>query len=95
MPMQQQPDKNSVDAVAGVELYAWVGEDETGRGSVRVKQALCKAGVIPMVAVEQAAVLQDYIAAQMNVQAAIHGTTIRLCRFVLAEVILETPVKQP
>jgi hypothetical protein len=82
-------------SIAGVELYAWIGEDELGSGTVGLKQALCPAGIVPMVAVEAEKIKQDYIAAQMNLQAAMYGKTIRLCRFALVEVLLETPVKQP
>lgn len=73
-----------------LELYAWVGEDEFGSGDIGLKQALCPAGMIPLVAVKQGKMEQDYIEKQMQRQAKTWGKRIRLVRFKFAGVVKET-----
>lgn len=77
--------------VEQIELYAWVGEDELGSGEVGLKQGLCPAGLIPLVAVRQDKMQQEYLVHQMAMQAKTYGKKIKLCRFVFDAVILETP----
>jgi hypothetical protein len=74
-----------------IELYAWLGLDEFGAGVVGIKQAFAPAGFIPMVAVERAKMEQELIRKGLTLQAKLFGNTIRLCRFVFAEVIEEVP----
>lgn len=72
-----------------VELFAWIGEDEYGSGTVGLKQARVPAGTIPMVAVSKDRMSQQYIQDQMKRQATVFGKTIRLCKFVFSEVVIE------
>lgn len=49
------------DAVQKLELFAWVGEDDQAdrskrTGEIGIKQAMCPAGYIPIVAVNRAKV---------------------------------------
>lgn len=77
------------DQVSEVELFAWVGEDETGRlPGLGLKQAVVPAGIIPMVAVDREKMEKYWNQAEM--QAARYGKRIRLCRFIFAEVVRET-----
>jgi hypothetical protein len=71
-------------------LYAWVGEDEHGSGEIGLKQAICPAGMIPMVAIRRDKMEQDYIVKQMEQYAAIYGMKRKLVKFVFAEVVAET-----
>ena len=76
-----------------VELYAWVGEDEFGSGTIGLKQAMVPAGLIPLVSVEQDKIGQQYIVDQLQRQANQYGQTIKLCRFVFEDVkIIIDPV---
>lgn len=77
-----------MEDVAGIELYAWLGEDEFGTGEVGLKQGVVPAGIIPMVAIPRAK-LERYWP-QAEAQAAQYGKRIYLCRFVMAEVIKST-----
>jgi hypothetical protein len=74
--------------LAGVELFAYLGEDELGSGDVGLKQARVPAGIIPMVAVRRDK-MEKYFE-QLEDQARLHGKRIYLCRFELVEVIRET-----
>lgn len=76
-----------------LELFAWVGEDDQAdrskrTGKIGIKQAMCPAGYIPIVAVDRAKV--ERFAEGMEIQARNYGKKIRLVRFVFAEVITET-----
>jgi hypothetical protein len=71
-------------------LYAWVGEDEHGSGEIGLKQAICPAGMIPMVATRQDKMEQEYIVAQMEELAKLYGKKRRLVKFVFAEVLKAT-----
>jgi hypothetical protein len=70
-----------------VVLYAWVGEDEFGSGEIGLKQGLCPAGIIPLVAVNQEKMTRFQSTLQKQVNK--YGKTIRLCKFVFSEVIIE------
>jgi len=72
-----------------VVLYAWVGEDEQGSGELGLKQALCPAGIIPLVSVREEKMRLPFIGLQLQMQATHYGKTIRLCRFTFAGVIEE------
>jgi hypothetical protein len=71
-----------------IELFAWLGEDEFGSGEIGLKQGMTPAGIIPLVAIKQESV--ERYKQQLEMQAASYGKRIKLCRFVLAEVICET-----
>ncbi len=76
------------------DLLAWIGEDETGSGKVGIKQALCNAGMIPIVGVADHETKLTYssIARQMQLQADAHKKVIRLVRYVaVEELIVVTP----
>jgi hypothetical protein len=79
---------DTLDNVKEVVLYAWVGEDEFGSGEVGLKQAMCPAGCVPMVAVRPSKMDQTYIKDQLQQQANQYGKTIRFCKFVFAEEIM-------
>jgi hypothetical protein len=74
--------------LAGLELYAWVGEDEFGSGRLGLKQGITPAGLIPLVALDREKIAGLY--PQLNEQARQYGKRIRLCRFVLADVVMAT-----
>lgn len=78
-----------------IELYAWVGEDELGSGGIGLKQARCPAGLIPMVAVDQWKMQQDYIRDQMDGQGKIFGKRVALCRFKFDGVVEEVGSRGP
>jgi len=68
-------------------LYAWVGEDELGSGEVGIKQGICPAGMIPLVACREGKMDQEYLVRQMQQQSNRFGKTIRLCKFTFQEVV--------
>jgi hypothetical protein len=71
-------------------VWAWVGPDELGRApGLGIKQALCPAGMIPMVSCREGAIEQQSILEQMQALATAHGNTIRLVRFVAEQVLRE------
>jgi hypothetical protein len=72
-----------------IELFAWMGKDELGSGEIGIKQALCPAGMIPMVSINKDKMLQGYIKNQMNIQGKHYKKKIKLCRFKFEEVIIE------
>lgn len=72
-----------------IELYAWIGEDELGSGKVGLKQARVPAGMIPIVAIDRSKVDQEYIIAQLELQARMWGRPIKLVRFEMVEVLKE------
>lgn len=72
-----------------IELYAWLGEDERGSGEIGLKQAMCPAGCIPMVAVKLPKMQQDYIRKQLDSQGKAFGKCITLCRFKFDDVVEE------
>jgi hypothetical protein len=78
---------DELERLRQVELFAWLGEDEHGSGEIGLKQALVPAGYIPLVAVHQDKVAQEYLRRAMAAQAATYGKTIRLCRYQLVEVL--------
>jgi len=83
------------DKLPRVELYAWVGEDDRIDGEPRseeigLKQGVCPAGMIPMVATTREKMAQSYITAQMETQAAITGKRRYLARFTFAGVVDRT-----
>lgn len=67
------------------DLLAWVGEDELGSGKIGIKQAVCPAGTVPMVAVEEHRDRMDKVTPQLQQQAAQYGKTIRLVRYMAVE----------
>ena len=62
-------------------LFAWVGEDEMGSGEIGLKQGMTPVGLIPLVAVREDRMSQDFIVEAMKRQAREYGKKIRLCRF--------------
>lgn len=80
-------------SIEELELFAWVGEDDQAdrskrTGEVGIKQAMCPAGYIPIVAVNLAKV--KLFTEGMEMQARHYGKRIRLVRCVVAEVLYET-----
>ena len=69
-------------------LFAWIGEDELGSGKIGLKQAVCPAGFIPLVAVDLHKMQQEYLTDQMQLQSSMGGKTIMLCRYEFKEVLL-------
>jgi hypothetical protein len=82
-----------------VELFAWVGEDDRMDGprtdDIGIKQAVCAAGCIPMVAVTVGKMSQEYIRQQMETLAAMTGKKRYLARFTFQEVVAETKGGSP
>lgn len=81
------------ERIKNMELYAWIGQDDqpdrTQRtGEWGIKQGLCPAGYIPIVAVKRGKV--EPFAERFEAQASAMGKKIRLVRFAYAEVIYET-----
>lgn len=74
--------------VEKMKLWAWVGEDELGSGEVGLKQGLCPAGFIPLVACVPGKMNQEYILTQMRAQSQVGGKVIRLVRFTFEEVLV-------
>lgn len=72
--------------VQDIVLWAWVGEDEYGSGEVGLKQGLCAAGYIPLVACKDGKVNQEFLREQLQQQANVFGKTIRLCKFSFVQV---------
>ena len=85
--LQPRPDH----PIRDVELFAWLGADELGSGEIGLKQALMTAGRVPLVAVKRYKMESAAIVDAMQMQAEVYGKKIRLCRFVFAEVLVETP----
>jgi hypothetical protein len=75
-------------------LYAWVGEDEMGSGEIGLKQALCPAGCVPMVATKIHKMTQPYIKEQLQSMVNRFGKTMYLVRYVpeIVELVLEPGV---
>jgi hypothetical protein len=71
-------------------IYAWIGEDELGSGVVGIKQALVPAGMIPLAAMAHHLDRLTKRADVMEWQARLYGKKIRLCKFVMTEVVQET-----
>lgn len=72
-----------------LELFAWIGEDETGKtNEIGLKQAFCPAGLIPIVTTTKDKAMSNNIPAQLYEQSNTYGKTIRLCKFVFAEEIV-------
>jgi hypothetical protein len=82
-------DKEQPEHLRSIELFAWVGEDELGSGEIGIKQGHVPAGYIPLVAISRDKMSR--LAPHMQIQAMHYGKKIRLCRFVFAEVVDETP----
>jgi hypothetical protein len=77
--------------IQGLELFAWVGEDELGSGEVGLKQGLVPAGLIPLVAIKKEKLTRSYIRNQLRVQAKRYGKRIYLVKFSATEVVDSTP----
>jgi hypothetical protein len=73
------------------DLYAWVGEDELGSGTVGLKQGAVPAGIIPLVSTadDRHKITRPDLIAQLQRQADHYGKSIRLVRYVYAEEVLE------
>ena len=71
-------------------IYAWVGEDENGSGRVGLKQGLCAAGFVPLVAMNYHLDRMTRMIPQMEEQAQKSGKKIRLVRFESVDVCTET-----
>jgi hypothetical protein len=74
----------------GIELFAWIGEDEFGSGAIGIKQGLVPAGYIPLVATAEEKMNRNILRVAMSLQAANYGKKIYLCRFIFSEVCWST-----
>ena len=73
-------------------LYAWVGEDEFGSGEHGLKQGVCPAGTIPLVAIHQSKMNSVSFLEQLQKQADVFGKPIRLCAYKFdREIVTLTP----
>lgn len=77
--------------IRDIELFAWLGADELGSGEIELKQAELPIGRIPLVAVKRYKMERAAVVDAMRMQAEAYGKKIRLCRFVFAELLFETP----
>ena len=77
-----------VPVIDGLELYAYVGEDEHGSGEVGLKAGVARAGVIPLVATKREKLDRDEFREQLQAQADAFGKTIRLVRWAPVEQVL-------
>jgi hypothetical protein len=85
---------SDVDRVKDVELFAWVGEDERGSGTVGLKQGVVPAGLIPLVAIKMHEDKMRKLKQQLEEQARASGKRIYLCRFTFFEVVDATEAGQ-
>lgn len=79
------------ERLKGLEVYAWIGEDELGSGVIGIKQGVVPAGYIPLVATAEEKIGRNAIRVAMSLQAADYGKKIYLCRFIFADVRWATP----
>jgi hypothetical protein len=72
------------------DLIAWIGEDENGSGAIGIKQALCPAGMIPIVGIadHKTKLTWPAIVRQMQLQADAHKKVIRLVRYEAVEELI-------
>lgn len=61
-----------------VELFAWIGEDEYGSGKIGIKSGFCRAGFVPLVAVDRSKMDDPYFREGLSRQSRAFGKTIRL-----------------
>lgn len=66
-----------------MKLFAWVGPDEFGTGTVGLKQARVPAGIIPLVCIEadRHKLEAPEVVAQLQAQATRFGVTITFVEF--------------
>jgi hypothetical protein len=81
-------EKETPKEISEFSVYAWVGRDEFGSGQFGLKQGEVPAGIIPMVAIDQAKL--DKYWDQAEAQAATYGQKIYLVRLSFVEVVRET-----
>jgi hypothetical protein len=81
---------SDVDRVKEVELFAWVGEDERGSGTVGLKQGIVPAGLVPLVAIKSHEHKMRALKRQLETQAKNSGKRIYLCRFTFVEIVDST-----
>ena len=86
--MSEIPGSSIPEQVRELELYAWVGRDELGSGEFGLKQGSVPAGMIAMVAIDQAKL--DKYWDQAERQAQHYGQRIYLVRLSFVEVVRET-----
>ncbi len=77
-----------------VKLYAWVGEDELGSGTIGLKRGFTQVGLIPLVAVTRKVARQEF-ETQMRAQAKHCGKKIYLCRFSFEAIEVATDDGEP
>jgi hypothetical protein len=73
--------------VRALELFAWVGDDESGRGGLGLKQALVPAGYVPLVATDRDRIAAAYIREQLARIADVSGKSRYLVRLGVVEVL--------
>lgn len=73
--------------LTGVQLWAWMGEDEYGSGDVGLKQADTPAGLIPLAAVAREKIDRTYLIAQLQEQVDHFQKTIVLVECAVVKVV--------
>ncbi len=72
----------------GMELYAWIGDDELSSDGISIKRVLAPTGCVPGVALRREKA--ESMKAKMEADAQFRGKKVRLAKFVLAEIVAET-----
>ncbi len=72
----------------GMELYAWIGDDELSSDGISIKRVLAPTGCIPLVALRREKA--EAMKAKMEADARTYGKKVRLVRFTVAEIVAET-----
>jgi len=75
----------------GLTIYAWVGLDEWGSGKIGIKQALTRAGYVPLVAMDYDLPKLQALRNQVEEQARFFGVTIALVKLTLSAVMETVP----
>jgi hypothetical protein len=80
-------DDLDLDRLKGIELFAYLGEDELGSGEIGLKRGRVPAGMIALVALDPSKLTRTELVDQLRLQADRFGKPIAPCRFALAEVV--------
>ncbi len=72
----------------GMELYAWIGENELPEYGLSIKRILAPTGCIPLVALRREKA--EAMKTKMEAEAKLFGRKVRLVKFVVAEIVAET-----
>lgn len=69
----------------GMELYAWIGDDELAEHGLTIKRILAPTGCIPLVALRREKA--EAMKAKMEAEARLYGRKVHLAKFVLSEIV--------